>query len=119
MPTIAAVGLTFGLQPEITPSSLAKMNTLRPPLSSSDTAKPPLVLQTMPVGTPSSVPLADGILTTSGEVGLGTGVPSPRKGVAVPVPLSATHQGPVGLLVRPHGLTRFGSTRSARSARSE
>src|SRR5262249_6700071 len=64
-------------------------------------------------------PLAEGTVTTSGEVGLGTTVPSPLWSVEVPLPLLATHQGPMGLMARPHGLTRLGSTRSARPARSE
>src|ERR1700733_15842724 len=77
-------------------------------------------LKTIPVGLAvGGVPVSadvGGIVTTKGIL-----VPSARYNVDKPVPLSETQKGfplPTGLMVRPHGLTRFGSVRSATPAMS-
>src|SRR5713226_1420670 len=104
---MAWVRSTLRFQPDIVPSSVAKMNRLGPDIPFSETTKPLGPLKTLPVGAavvPAGLPAGGGIVTTSG-----TAVPSPLYKVATPAPLSDTHQGLVGLCDRPQGLSRFGS----------
>src|SRR5579863_8907761 len=85
---------------EIVPSSVTKINL--PPAN------------TVPVGLPGPVPLAGGMVTTSG-----TAVPVPSYKVETPFPLSETHQGVVEPRDSPQGLTRFASVKVAGTNPSE
>src|SRR6266567_1946834 len=112
---------TLGFQPDIVPSSVAKMK--RPGLFP-ETAKSLVPLKTLPVGAeivPGGLPPGGGMVTTSciGGEPTWTAVPSPLYTVDTPVPLSETHQGLVGLCDRPQELTRFGSWNLAILGRSE
>ena len=78
--------LTLGFQPEIVPSSVAKMKILGFDAGpcGTGTAKSLVGLKTFPVGAavvPAGLPAGGGIVTTSGGVPLDTnglnGVPSP------------------------------------------
>src|SRR5438445_8273030 len=104
--TIAWVPSTLGAQPAITPSSVAKMKRLppgAPPFKLTGKLVAALTgLNTMPVGLPPVFALGVGICTTSDS-----GVPLPLYNVEVPLPLLATHTGPVGLKAIPQALTRF------------
>src|SRR5712691_6899772 len=68
----AWVKLTPGLHPAIVPSSVAKMKRLDPDLVPSVTMKSVgTPLKTTPVGVPPVIEPGDGMLTTSGPLGLG------------------------------------------------
>src|SRR6266487_1352349 len=112
LPAIARVWSTVGFQPDIVPSSVAKMKRLGPETPPSVTTKPLVPLKTLPVGAELVPPAGGGMVTTSGDApgdnGL-TGVPFPSYRVDTPVPLSEIHQGLVELCDRPQGLTRFES----------
>src|SRR6266699_1390247 len=108
---MAWVTSTLRFQPDIVPSSVAKMNRLGPDRPFSETTKPLVPLKTLPVGdavVPAGLPAGGGIVTTSGEPG-GNAWPWPLYKVDTPAPLSDTHQGVVGPCDRPQGLSRFGS----------
>jgi hypothetical protein len=89
------VASTAGLQPLIVPLSLAKMNRAGPDLvpeaSVTETTNPEPPLKTAPVGAPLAM------LTTRPCF-----APSALYNVDLSVPLSATHQGPLGGSVIPH-----------------
>src|SRR5215831_730327 len=108
MPTCALIdgggGGTAGFQPEMTPASLAKMNTADPlAVPFVTTNPPPLLLKTTPVGAPC------GIATTiAGNVPL-----LALKSIDVSLPLSEIHHGDVVLETSPHALTRFAFSCSA------
>src|SRR5262245_22758667 len=90
------VGSTSGLQPEIVPSSPAKMKRLGPEAAPLVMTKSVVPLKTSPVGLPPSVLVgAGGTVTTSGEP-FGKGRPFASYSVEVPVPLLATQNGEVG-----------------------
>src|SRR5712692_6106305 len=120
---MAWVTSTLRFQPDIVPSSVAKMNRLGPDILFSETTKPLVPLKTLPVGAavvPAGLPAGGGIVTTSGELGgSGNAWPPPLYKVATPAPLSDTHQGVVGPCDRPQGLSRFGSRNLAILGRSE
>src|SRR3984893_19131945 len=101
---MAWVTSTLGAQPEIVPSSVAKMNRLGPETLPFVTTKSFELLKTMPVGAPGDPP-GPGMATTNDW-----GSPLPSYSVALPVPLSATHATPLGLNTTPHPFFRFGST---------
>src|SRR5215467_15465191 len=108
---MALVTSTLRFQPEIVPSSVAKMNRLGAETPFSVTTKSLVPLKILPVGAevvPAGLPFGGGMVTTSGEP-TGNGVPSPLYSVDTPLPLSETHQGVAGPCERPQGLTRFGS----------
>src|SRR6266704_4590874 len=108
---MAWVTSTLRFQPDIVPSSVAKMNRLGPDAMPSVTTKPLVPLKTLPVGAavvPAGLSLGGGIVTTSGEA-TGNAWPWPLYKVATPAPLSDTHHGVVGPCDRPQGLSRFGS----------
>src|SRR5712691_207337 len=114
---MAWVRSAAGFQPDIVPSSVAKMKRLGPAPLLVATTKPLVPLKTLPVGAavvPAGLPLGGGIVTTSG-----TAVPSPLYKVATPAPLSDTHQKVVGPCDRPQGLSRFASVKVARPGMSE
>src|SRR5437660_145359 len=114
---MALVGLALGFQPDIVPSSVAKMKRLGPDPLFPVTTKSLVPLKTLPVGAevvPAGLPFGGGIVTTSG-----IGVPSPLYSVDTPVPLSETHQGLVGLCDRPQGFFRFESVKRAKPGMSE
>src|SRR5882724_7830441 len=113
---------TVGFQPEMVPSSVAKMNTAgRPagvPLSNKKSVGLPL--NTTPVGV-DCVPAAakpGGGTTTKfpatppASVKILTGLPAPLSRFEVPELLFPTHQGPLELRVSPQGFLRLGSTRT-------
>src|SRR3954451_12146794 len=90
---IASAGSTLGAQPEMLPSSVAKMNRLGPESAPDVTMKSAPLLNTMPVGALGGVPSsAGGTLTISEFL-----TPLPSYSVDSPVPLSATHTKPFGL----------------------
>src|SRR5881628_2026120 len=101
------------LNAEIVPSSLSKIKRagLVPPLLV--TTKPVPPLKTSPVGLPCAPP-APGTVKTCGIVPAAT-----LYSVDLPVPLSAIHQGDVGLAANPQALTRLGSVWSAATKPSE
>src|SRR5438552_4001634 len=115
---MAWVGSALGFQPEIVPSSVAKMKRLGPDALAPETTKSLVPLKTFPVGAELVPPSGGGIVTTSGEP-TGKGVSSPRYSVDTPLPLSETHQGLVGPCDRPQGLTRFRSVTPAIPGMSE
>src|SRR5262249_42281962 len=100
-------GGTPGFQPEIVPSSAAKMKRAGPEDPPLETTKPGPPLKTMPVGAPATD-------TTSDEI-----APAPLYRVDLSVPLSATHHTLVALATRPQPLTRLGSVWSAGIVPSE
>src|SRR5262245_25975170 len=97
---MAWVASTLGFQPEIVPSSVAKMNWLAkdfPPLLMT---KSGVLLNTLPVGAAVFTPAGVGIVT-AGMTGM-TGMPLLMLLLVLyrverPVPLSETCQGPFGL----------------------
>src|SRR5229473_1015911 len=107
-------GLPTALNPEMMPSSLAKMKraALVPALLVT-TKLLLLPLNTTPVGVPCWPP-APGTVKTNGMAPVPT-----LYSVVRPDPLSAIHHGDVGLEASPQALTRRGSTRSAGTAPSE
>src|SRR5258706_9702619 len=107
----ALVGLTFGFQPEIVPSSVSKRNRAGPDVLPCVITKPLVPLKTVPVGVPGPEPEACGMLTTRGEPG-GNGLPLPLYSVETPVPLSETQKGLEELSEIPQGLTRWGSVKA-------
>src|ERR1700737_110975 len=90
---------TFGLQPTIVPSSVAKRNRLDPEAPFSDTTKPdPVGLKTVPVGAPTAPFPADGGagMATAFSGGLawsGIGWPAPPRGVWPPRLFGVTRTG--------------------------
>src|SRR6266705_4885596 len=121
---MALVGSALGFQPDIVPSSVAKMKRLGPDPFGPVTTKSLVPLKILPVGAevvPAGLPPGGGMVTTSciGGEPTWSAVPSPLYTVATPVPLSETHQGLVGLCDRPQELTRFGSWNLAILGRSE
>ena len=105
---IACVASTPGDQPEMSPSSEAKMNRAAPaavPLLTTKSLEP---LKTMPVGAPGSLADADGTVTTSDSM-----FPRPSYSVDLPVPLSATQMGLVALNAMPQPFLRLSSRCSA------
>src|ERR671934_1800674 len=118
---MAWVASTVGLQPEIVPSSVSKMNRLGPECPPLETTKSLLPLKTVPVGAdvvPGALPAGGGMVTTSG-LASGNGWPAPLYSVETPVPLSATQNGLVDDDVIPQALTRFGSVVWARPGTSD
>src|SRR3989442_2573798 len=111
---MAWVAATVGFQPEMVPSSVAKMTRLGPDAPPSLTTKSLVGLKALPVGAPPGPPPGRGMVTTGG-----TPMPLPLYRVARPVPLSDTSQGPVGLWDRPHALTGLESWNLATPGRSE
>src|SRR5205823_10026947 len=107
-PTIASVAATAGFQPEIVPSSLAKMKRAGPEAKPLVTAKLVVPLNTTPVGAPGTVTVRPSLAPVL-----------PLYSVATAVPLSDTHHGEVPLETRPQAFTRSGSTRSAGTAPSD
>src|SRR5215467_10410233 len=102
---MAAAPFTFGFQPEIVPSSVAKMKTAGPDLPPSETTNPDEPLNAMPVGVAVSVePSGGGMVTVSGSLAA-----LPLYTVETPAPLSDIQKGPVGLNAIPHAFLRFGS----------
>src|SRR6266568_828801 len=101
------VASTLGFQPEIVPSSVAKMKNDLPEFAPFETTKSFVALKTSPVGAaivPAGLPAGGATVTTSA-----TAVPSPLYSVVTPAPLSETQNGLVDEAVMPHALTRFGS----------
>src|SRR5580704_6247186 len=97
-------GLTPGFQPEIVPSSVAKMKMAALPGARRKSVGLPL--KTTPVGAdcvPGAKP-GGGTVTTSA-----LGFPLPSYRVEVPELLFATHQGLPDDRVRPHGFFKLGS----------
>src|SRR6266480_696448 len=87
--SVSAVAFSDPSQARITPSSPSKMNNAgfwSPPV----TAKPDVLLNTIPVG-PSPTATSSGRLT-----------PAAVYSVASPLPLSLTHHGVPGPAARPH-----------------
>ena len=105
----ACVALTRGDQPEIMPSSDAKMNAAAPDEPPLLTAKSVVLLKVMPVGVPPPVESVDDGIDTTRDCGL----PNPSYSVASPVPLSATQTKPLGLKATPHPFCRLASKWSA------
>src|SRR5258708_23445861 len=91
---MALVGSTLRFQPDIVPSSVAKMKRLGSDTFFSVTTKSLVPLKTLPVGAEVVLPAGGGMVTTSGEPTV-NGVPSPLYSVDTPLPLSETHQGVV------------------------
>src|SRR5262249_13061563 len=115
--------LTPALQPEIVPSSVAKMNSevplFLPSLTTNDvlpgTSKSGL--KTMPVGVESPLePAGDGMVT-DGRTGLM--FPASSKSAEVPWPLSLFQKSPGFLAATPKVFLKSGSTWSAATAPSE
>src|SRR5882724_7876363 len=115
--------LTPGFQPEMVPSSVAKMNTDgRPPgmpLSNKKSVRLPL--NTTPVGVdcvPAGAKPGGGTTTKfpatpPASVKILTGFPAPLKRLEVPELLLPIHQGLPEERVSPQGFLRLGSTRTA------
>src|SRR5260370_4418765 len=119
---MAWVGSAVGFQPDIVPSSVAKMKRLGPDPPLPVTTKSLVPLKTLPVGAAGGVPpVGGGMVTTSGIGGEPTwsAVPSPLYTVATPAVLSQTHQGLVGLWDSPQGFFKFRSVNLAIPAISE
>src|SRR5690242_19368687 len=102
-----AAGEIDGFHPRIVPSSVEKMKTAAADAVPFVTSKPVPMFATAPVGA---------FFTSTVR---GTLLPFARYSVETFVPLSATHQGDVGVDVSPHALTRFMSWSAATSAWSE
>src|SRR5882724_665520 len=115
---MAWVKSTVGLQPEIPPSSLAKMKRLDPDTLPFETGNSPVPLKTMPVGAAIVPPPAGGMITTRGWP-TGAGFPEPSYSVLTPVALSATQRNVGCATARPQGLTKFGSVTGARPGMSD
>src|SRR2546427_678230 len=101
------------LNPEIVPSSAAKIKRAGLVPALLVTTKPVPPLNTTPVGVPCWPP-APGTVNTAWMAPLPT-----LYSVERPVPLSEIHHGDVGLETSPQALTRLGSTRAAGTAPSE
>ena len=101
------------LNPEMVPSSPAKMKRAGLVPTPLVTTKPVPPLRTWPVGAPCW-PIAPGTVTTMGMVPVPT-----LYSVERPVPVSEIHHGDVALRDTPQALTRLGSTRAACPAWSE
>src|SRR5215468_4666333 len=115
----ALVKFTFGFQPRIVPSSVAKMKNDLPDMEPWEIAKSFVALNTMPVGVPPVGAPGAGIVTTRGEGPTGKACPFALYRVDRPDPLSETQKGEVELETRPQGLTRLGSVKRATPAISE
>ena len=104
-----STAITTGVprNPEIVPSSLAKMKRAGPVPAPLFTTKPVPPLKTTPVGA-LCWPIAPGTVTISGMV-----PPPTLYTVERPFPLSEIHHGDIGLETSPQALTRLVSTRSA------
>src|ERR1051325_4330612 len=112
---IAAVPLTLGFQPEMVPSSVAKMKTAGPELPPEETTKSGVPLKTMPVGAAVSLdPCGGGMVTVSASF-----CAFVLYSVDTPVPLSAIQKGLVGLKAMPQGFLRLGSVVTARPGMSD
>src|ERR1051325_5672762 len=95
-----AGGGTAGDHAAMVPSSVLKMNRAGPEFVPSVTTKPAPPLKTMPVGAlGGSSPAAGGTDTTRAFA-----FPEASYSVESPVPLSFTHQKPVGLNCSPQAL---------------
>src|SRR6516164_6046884 len=114
----ALVKFTFGFQPRIVPSSVAKMKNDLPDMEPWEITKSFVALNTMPVGVPPVGAPGAGIVTTRGEP-TGKACPFALYRVDTPDPLSETQNGEVELETRPQGLTRLGSVKRATPAMSE
>src|SRR5690348_16847833 len=102
---IALFGSRLLFQPEMTPSSLTKMNLAGCEFPFFVTLKNGVSFRTMPVGVPVLFLSFAGIVTISGFA-----VPSCLYNVETPVPLSLTQiTEPLEFGAIPHGFTRFGS----------
>src|SRR5438876_3685365 len=118
---IACALSTFGFQPAIVPSSVAKRTKAGPELPFSEMTKSgeagSKVLKAWPVGAATAPTPAEGgagIATTRG-----CGLPAPSYSVATPAWLSDTQIGLRGPTEVPHGFFRFGSVWAARPGMSE
>src|SRR5262245_45105166 len=106
---------TFGAQPTMVPSSVAKIKRAEPevvtPFVVSETMKPDPPLKTMPVGVPPvALPSGDGIFTPwDGFMVRGILAPVPVYKVETPALLSETQKGLVGPYAKPQGLSRLAS----------
>src|SRR5438128_1561162 len=111
----AATTMGAPLNPEIVPSSLAKMKRagLGLPVPPLLTTKPAPPLNTMPVGA-LWLPPAPGTVKIAGMAPVPT-----LYSVERPVPLSEIHHGDVGLDASPQAFTRLASWWSARPATSD
>src|SRR5438445_13424759 len=88
---IAFVLSTAAFQPEMVPSSVAKMKMAGAELPFAETVKSDVPLKAIPVGAacvPGALPAGGGMVTTSGELG-GKALPAPLETVDTPAPLSA------------------------------
>src|SRR2546423_7928801 len=108
---MACVPLTEGDQPEMVPSSVAKMNAEVPVLPPLETWKLPLFpLKTTPVGAEVSLlPAGCGSVNVRGNL-----VIAPLLRGLTPVPLSGSHSGLFGEWAKPHWVTRLQFAASAR-----
>src|SRR6266550_3547786 len=106
MTPVVELGPALGFQPTMFPVSEAKMKAAGHDATLQGVmAKSVVALPTTPVGRPP------GIVTSDRPGFLTSGLParSPRKRLALLVPLSETQNGLVPLRAIPHGLTKFGS----------
>src|SRR5258708_11722673 len=97
-----ALALTVGFEPEIVPSSVAKMKNAGFVAATAKAPAPANELNTCPVGFEVPVPSGVGIVTTRAG-----GTPAPLERVVTPIPLSEIQKGLVALAEMPHGLTRW------------
>src|SRR5579862_8340466 len=112
---------TFGFQPAIVPSSVAKRKKAGPETPSFEITKSvdvgSSVLKAWPVGAPTAPAPAEagaGIATTRG-----CGLPAPSYSVVTPAWLSETQMGVPGPTDVPHGFLRLGSVCAASPGMSE
>src|SRR5436305_486303 len=116
---IALASSTRLFQAAIVPSSVANIKILGPDrfplvISNASGIVAETLLKTVPVGVPAASPRAGEGMDTAGAME----TPAPEYIEERPMPLSETHQGPVGLWASPQGFTRFGSMFGATPGRS-
>src|SRR6266581_3946643 len=114
----AFVTFTFGFQPRMVPSSVAKMKRAAADLESWEITKSLVPLNTTPVGVPPVGAPGAGMVTTKGDL-TGNACPLALYRVDTPALLSEIQNGEVELETKPHGLTRLGSVKRATPAISE
>src|SRR5438105_14146245 len=98
------VALLPPAHPSTVPSSVANRNRLGAGPVGDGTTKSEVMLETVPVGVPVSVPSGAGICTVRFTLS-----PAPGYSVDTLLPLSETQIGLLSLDDRPHGLTSSGS----------